>query len=184
MLRQTSDWEGVLWGKPDWADRPSDKPDEWLTRPRNKAGTVQIQRYARECARARVVGLAYDGGMIHSVDNIARDYMAPIQLYNPLPISNRAERLGASDLIDLFGTPHNRTITWNHLPRDDCCGVEERDVGDVEHQHVPRQLGTCAAVDASVGKWKAPTSMTLPPRVQCVVPRSREKDQPTPTRGS
>jgi len=40
MLRQTSDWEGTLWDKPDWADRPSDKPAEWLTRPRNKAGTV------------------------------------------------------------------------------------------------------------------------------------------------
>jgi hypothetical protein len=37
--------------------------------------------------------------------------MAPIQLYNPLPMSNRAERLGAPDLIHLFGTPHNRTIT-------------------------------------------------------------------------
>ena len=40
MLRQTSDWEGTLWGKPDWADRPSDKPAEWLTRPRNKPGSV------------------------------------------------------------------------------------------------------------------------------------------------
>ena len=40
MLRQTSDWEGTLWGKPDWADRPSDKPGEWLTRPRNKPGSV------------------------------------------------------------------------------------------------------------------------------------------------
>lgn len=40
MLRQTSDWEGVLWGKPDWADRPSAKPEEWLTRPRNAPGTV------------------------------------------------------------------------------------------------------------------------------------------------
>jgi CubicO group peptidase (beta-lactamase class C family) len=64
-----------------------------------------------------VVGLAYDGGMIHSVDDIARDYMAPIQLYNPPPMSNRADRLGAPDLIDLFDTPHNRTITWNHLLR-------------------------------------------------------------------
>jgi len=34
MLRQTSDWEGILWGKPDWADRPSDKPAEWTTRQR------------------------------------------------------------------------------------------------------------------------------------------------------
>ena len=40
MLRQTSDWEGTLWGKPDWADRPSDKPAEWLTRTRNKPGSV------------------------------------------------------------------------------------------------------------------------------------------------
>jgi CubicO group peptidase (beta-lactamase class C family) len=40
MLRQTSDWEGTLWGKPDWADRPSDKPNEWLTRPRSKPGTT------------------------------------------------------------------------------------------------------------------------------------------------
>ena len=22
LLRQTSDWQGTLWGKPDWADRP------------------------------------------------------------------------------------------------------------------------------------------------------------------
>ncbi|MBN8838319.1 MAG: serine hydrolase [Sphingobacteriia bacterium] len=40
MLRQTSDWEGTLWGKPDWADRPADKPNEWLTRLRNEPGAV------------------------------------------------------------------------------------------------------------------------------------------------
>lgn len=40
LLRQTSDWEGVLWGKPDWADRPSDKPAEWTTRKRFEPGTV------------------------------------------------------------------------------------------------------------------------------------------------
>ena len=40
MLRQTSDWEGVLWGKPDWADRPNNKPDTWVGRPRNAPGTV------------------------------------------------------------------------------------------------------------------------------------------------
>jgi hypothetical protein len=40
MLRQTSDWEGTLWGKPDWADRPGGKPEEWVGRPRNPAGSV------------------------------------------------------------------------------------------------------------------------------------------------
>ncbi len=40
LLRQVSDWEGTLWGKPEWADRPSAKPEEWVTRPRNEPGTV------------------------------------------------------------------------------------------------------------------------------------------------
>src|SRR5688572_20208931 len=34
LLRQTSDWEGTLWGKPEWADRPTGEPSEWRTRPR------------------------------------------------------------------------------------------------------------------------------------------------------
>ena len=40
MLRQTSDWEGTLWGKPDWADRPGADPATWTTRPRNPPGSV------------------------------------------------------------------------------------------------------------------------------------------------
>ena len=40
MLRQTSDWEGTLWGKPDWADRPDADPSKWLNRTRNKPGAV------------------------------------------------------------------------------------------------------------------------------------------------
>ncbi|MFW6079941.1 MAG: serine hydrolase domain-containing protein [Gemmatimonadota bacterium] len=40
LLRQTSDWEGRLFGKPDWADRPSGDPDTWLTRDRNEPGTA------------------------------------------------------------------------------------------------------------------------------------------------
>ena len=39
LLRQTSDWEGELWGKPDWADRPTENSAEWLTRKRNEPGT-------------------------------------------------------------------------------------------------------------------------------------------------
>jgi CubicO group peptidase (beta-lactamase class C family) len=40
MLRQTSDWEGTLWGKPEWADRPDANATTWLTRKRNAPGTV------------------------------------------------------------------------------------------------------------------------------------------------
>jgi len=40
LLRQTSDWEGTLWGKPDWADRPDKDASTWLTRKRNEPGAV------------------------------------------------------------------------------------------------------------------------------------------------
>ena len=40
LLRQTSDWEGTLWGKPDWADRPLQNPREWLTRDRLEPGAA------------------------------------------------------------------------------------------------------------------------------------------------
>lgn len=39
MLQQNSDWQGTLWGKPDWADRPSNDYKEWATK-RNEPGTV------------------------------------------------------------------------------------------------------------------------------------------------
>ncbi|MEX2111253.1 MAG: serine hydrolase [Gemmatimonadaceae bacterium] len=38
LLRQTSDWEGTLWGKPDWADRPDRDASSWLTRVRKEPG--------------------------------------------------------------------------------------------------------------------------------------------------
>ncbi len=40
LLQQNSDWEGTLWGKPDWADRPDRDAATWLDRKRNEPGTV------------------------------------------------------------------------------------------------------------------------------------------------
>jgi CubicO group peptidase (beta-lactamase class C family) len=54
LLRQTSDWEGTLWGKPDWADRPNQNPQEWLTRKRNAPGTA----YKYNDTRVNVLALA------------------------------------------------------------------------------------------------------------------------------
>ncbi|MGK2962658.1 MAG: serine hydrolase domain-containing protein [Gemmatimonadaceae bacterium] len=54
LLRQTSDWEGTLWGKPEWADRPSPKPEEWTTRARVPPGTV----YEYNDVRVNVLALA------------------------------------------------------------------------------------------------------------------------------
>lgn len=54
LLRQTSDWEGTLWGKPDWADRPSGNPEQWLARPRHEPGAV----YEYNDVRVNVLALA------------------------------------------------------------------------------------------------------------------------------
>ena len=40
LLRQTSDWEGTLFGKPDWADRPQGEiTEETINRERNEPGS-------------------------------------------------------------------------------------------------------------------------------------------------
>ena len=54
LLRQTSDWTGTLWGKPDWADRPEGKPAEWAKRPLQTPGT----RYKYNDVRVNVLALA------------------------------------------------------------------------------------------------------------------------------
>jgi CubicO group peptidase (beta-lactamase class C family) len=54
LLRQTSDWEGTLWGKPEWADRPSNTPADWITRKRNEPGAA----YEYNDVRVNVLALA------------------------------------------------------------------------------------------------------------------------------
>lgn len=56
LLRQTSDWEGTLWGKPDWADRPprSTPIEEHKARARHASGTV----YKYNDVRVNVLALA------------------------------------------------------------------------------------------------------------------------------
>ncbi|MGK7311067.1 MAG: serine hydrolase domain-containing protein [Candidatus Longimicrobiales bacterium M2_2A_002] len=54
LLRQTSDWEGTLWGKPDWSDRPASDPDTWMTRERPAPGTL----YEYNDTRVNLLALA------------------------------------------------------------------------------------------------------------------------------
>jgi CubicO group peptidase (beta-lactamase class C family) len=57
LLRQTSDWYGTLWGKPDWADRPGENgatPADWPNRPRRKPGSF----YKYNDVRVNVLALA------------------------------------------------------------------------------------------------------------------------------
>jgi CubicO group peptidase (beta-lactamase class C family) len=52
MLRQTSDWQGTLWGKPDWADRPQGNLEQYKVRARNEPGTVYTYNDVRVNALA------------------------------------------------------------------------------------------------------------------------------------
>jgi CubicO group peptidase (beta-lactamase class C family) len=64
-----------------------------------------------------VVGVAFDRGMIKSIDDTVKDYVPPVLLYDARPPADKSDRLGKGDLLSLFETPHNRTITWDHMLR-------------------------------------------------------------------
>jgi CubicO group peptidase (beta-lactamase class C family) len=64
-----------------------------------------------------VVGIAFDRGMIRSLDDPVKDYIGPIQVYSPVPVANKSERIGSADLIFPFEGPHNSLITWDHMLR-------------------------------------------------------------------
>jgi CubicO group peptidase (beta-lactamase class C family) len=75
LLRQTSDWEGTLWGKPDWADRPGPNSSEWLTRRRNEPGAV----YEYNDVRVNALALAGLGVWRRPLPGVLREYvMEPI----------------------------------------------------------------------------------------------------------
>ncbi len=63
------------------------------------------------------VGLAYDHGLIKSISDTVYKYLAPIQLYSPIETGNKADRFGKLELLELFSTPHNKTITWSDMLR-------------------------------------------------------------------
>jgi CubicO group peptidase (beta-lactamase class C family) len=56
LLRQSSDWSGTLWGKPDWADRPprGQTPEQWRNRDMHAPGTF----YKYNDTRVNVLALS------------------------------------------------------------------------------------------------------------------------------
>ena len=85
LLRQTSDWEGVLWGKPEWADRPGPKPDEWRTRARVAPGTA----YEYNDVRVNVLALAALDVWRRPLPEVLREYVM-----DPIGASNTWRWLG------------------------------------------------------------------------------------------
>ncbi len=69
LLRQTSDWEGTLWGKPEWADRPTGDPNTWRTRPRETPGA----KFEYNDVRVNALALAALSVWRRPLPQIARD---------------------------------------------------------------------------------------------------------------
>ena len=79
LLRQTSDWQGTLWGKPDWADRPRGEIEAWKARPRNEPGTV----YTYNDVRVNALALASLTVWRRPLPQVLREYvMDPIGASN------------------------------------------------------------------------------------------------------
>lgn len=79
LLRQTSDWEGTLWGKPDWADRPDADASKWMNRTRNKPGTT----YEYNDVRVNALALAATGVWRKPLPQALKQYiMDPIGASN------------------------------------------------------------------------------------------------------
>ena len=79
LLRQVSDWEGTLWGKPEWADRPAQQVNTWTTRPRVEPGSA----YEYNDTRVNVLALAALQVWREPLPDILRDkIMEPIGASN------------------------------------------------------------------------------------------------------
>jgi CubicO group peptidase (beta-lactamase class C family) len=71
LLRQSSDWEGMLWCKPDWADRPDQDADTWLTRERHEPGTV----YEYNDVRVNLLALASTNLWRRPLPQVLREHL-------------------------------------------------------------------------------------------------------------
>lgn len=79
LLRQTSSWQGTLWGKPDWADRPSPDSKTWLNPERAAPGTV----YEYNDSRVNVLALATLNIWRRPLPQVLKEYiMDPIGASN------------------------------------------------------------------------------------------------------
>src|SRR5687768_2392346 len=75
FLRQTSDWSGTLWGKPDWADRPAQDLAAELKRERHVPGTV----FEYNDTRVNLLALAALNVWRRPLPQVLREYvMDPI----------------------------------------------------------------------------------------------------------
>jgi len=96
LLRQTSDWQGTLWGKPDWADRPEGKrPEDWPDRALHEPGT----HYKYNDVRVNVLAFAALQVWRRPLPEVLRD-----EVMDPIGASTRWRWTGYDNAwVDLDG---------------------------------------------------------------------------------
>ena len=97
LLRQTSDWQGTLWGKPDWADRPEgERPSDWPNRKLSEPGT----RYKYNDVRVNLLALAALYVWRRPLPQVLRD-----EIMDPIGASSTWRWYGYDNAwLDLDGT--------------------------------------------------------------------------------
>jgi len=88
LLRQTSDWAGTLWGKPDWADRPAPDLEKERTRERHAPGSV----YEYNDTRVNLLALAALNIWRRPLPEVLRD-----EVMDPIGASRTWRWYGYSD---------------------------------------------------------------------------------------
>lgn len=88
LLRQTSDWEGTLWGKAEWADRPTGDPSTWATRARKDPGST----YEYNDVRVNALALAALEVWRRPLPEVLRE-----QVMDPIGASNTWRWYGYDD---------------------------------------------------------------------------------------
>lgn len=133
-----------------------------------------------------VVGLALDDGLVRSLDELAADYMAPVEL-PPGDGEEGVDRtaFGDPDLATLFTSEHNRQITWRHLlqqnsnwagtlwGKPDWADRPDRDTGNwldedraapgMEYEYNDTRVNLLALL--ATGVWRRPLPVVLRERV-------------------
>jgi CubicO group peptidase (beta-lactamase class C family) len=88
LLRQMSDWEGTLWGKPDWADRAPADVEAHRNRTRNEPGTV----WTYNDVRVNLLALATLNVWRQPLPEVLREH-----LMDPIGASNTWRWFGYDD---------------------------------------------------------------------------------------
>ena len=97
LLRQTSDWEGTLWGKPEWADRPDRDSSTWLTRTRKEPGTA----YEYNDVRVNVLALAALNVWRRPLPGVLKEYVM--------------DEIGASNTWRWLGYENSYVVIDGHI---------------------------------------------------------------------